>query len=166
MLAVGEIVKPFGIRGEVIVQPMTDSPARFRQLKAVWMGESSASAEELAVERAVPEARGVRMKLKGINDRTSAERTRGRLLFVDRAHQIRPSAGRYFVHEVIGLQVRDERDTVVGTVTDVLRYPASDVYVVQGERGEVQIPAVKEFVRSIDLRNRTMIVRLIEGLVE
>lgn len=166
MLAVGMIVKPFGVRGEVIVQPMTDSPSRFRKLNAVWVGENSASAHQLAVEKAIPAARGIRMKLKGIDDRTAAERTRGQLLFVDQANQVHPSAGRYFVHDVIGLAVREEEGIDLGTITDVLHYPASDVYVVRGRRGEVQIPAVKEFVKAIDLETRIMTVRLIEGLVE
>jgi 16S rRNA processing protein RimM len=166
MLAVGMVVKPFGVRGEVIVQPMTDSPSRFRRLNAVWVGENSASAQQRAVEKAVPAPHGIRMKLKGIDDRTAAERTRGQLLFVDKANQVHPPAGRYFVHDVIGLVVRGEEGIDLGTITDVLHYPASDVYVVRGKRGDVQIPAVKEFVKAIDIENRIMTVRLIEGLVE
>ena len=106
------------------------------------------------------------MKLKGIDDRNAAERLRGRILFVDEAHRAKLPKGQYFVHDVLGLAVREEGGTDLGTVADVLRYPASDVYVVRGDRGEILIPAVKEFVQSVDLGARTMTVRLIEGMLE
>jgi 16S rRNA processing protein RimM len=166
LYAVGTVVKAIGIAGEVVVQPMTDFPARFRKLRILWMGTDSGSASEARVEKAVVSPRGIRLKLRGIDDRDAAERIRGNILFVDEAHRARLPEGRYFVHDVLGLAVREEGGADIGTVADVLRYPASDVYVVRGERGEILIPAVKEFIRSVDLGTRTMTVRLIEGMVE
>lgn len=164
LYAVGTIVKAIGIAGEVVVQPMTDFPARFRKLRLLWMGRDNASAAATAVEKAVVSPRGIRLKLKGIDDRTAADRLRGNLLFVDEAHRAKLPPGRYFVHDVLGLAVCDEGGGDLGTVADVLRYPASDVYVVRGARGEILIPAVKEFIRSVDLAGRRMTVRLIEGM--
>ena len=109
--------------------------------------------------------RGVRLKLAGIDDRDAADRARGKILFVDEAHRAKLAKGQYFVHDVLGLAVREEGGSDLGTVADVLRYPASDVYVIRGDRGEILIPAVKEFIRSVDLETRTMTVRLIEGMV-
>jgi len=164
LYAVGSVVKAIGIAGEVVVQPMTDFPARFRTLHLLWLGADSSSVAETVVEKAVVSPRGIRLKLKGIDDRDAAERIRGKLLFVDEAHRAKLPKGRYFVHDVLGLAVREEGGSDLGTVADVLRYPASDVYVVRGDRGEILIPAVKEFVRSVDLGTRTMTVRLIEGM--
>ena len=166
LFAVGTIVKAIGIAGEVVVHPMTDFPARFRNLRILWLGADSGSASEARIEKAVVSARGIRLKLKGIDDRNAAERLRGRILFVDEAHRAKLPKGQYFVHDVLGLAVREEGGTDLGTVADVLRYPASDVYVVRGDRGEILIPAVKEFVQSVDLGARTMTVRLIEGMLE
>ena len=166
LYAVGTIVKAIGIAGDVIVQPMTDFPERFRKLRTLWMGADSGSVSRAAVEKAVVSTRGIRLKLKGIDDRNAAERMRGKILFVDEAHRARLQEGQYFVHDVLGLAVRDEGGAEFGTVAEVLRYPASDVYVVRGDRGEILIPAVKEFVQSVDLGARTMTVRLIEGMLE
>jgi 16S rRNA processing protein RimM len=70
------------------------------------------------------------------------------------------------VHDVIGLFVRDEQGNELGTLEDVLQYPAHDIYVVRGGGREIQIPAVKEFITAIDIHARSMTVRLIEGMVE
>ena len=166
LYAVGIIVKAIGIAGDVVVQPMTDFPARFRKLCLLWLGADSGSVSEVSVEKAVVSPRGIRLKLKGISDRGAAERARGKFLFVDEAHRAKLPEGRYFIHDILGLTVREEGGNDLGTVADVLRHPAGDVYVVRGEKGEILIPAVKEFVRSVDLGSRTMTVRLIEGMAE
>ena len=164
LLAVGSVTKPFGIKGEVIVQPLTDAPGRFRARRRVRLGRGEDTTESRVIERAVADARGVRVKLKGIDSRTAAERIRGHMLFVEEADAVRLPRGTFFIHDIIGLSVSDEQGAVLGTVSDVLRYPANDVYVVRGGDGEILVPAVKEFVRKIDLETRTLVVHLLDGM--
>ena len=165
-MAVGAIVKVFGVRGEVVVQPMTDFPARLRRARTLWVGADTHAAREARVERIAIAPKGIRLKLAGVDDRTAAETLRGALLFIDEEKAAPLKQGEFFVHEILGLAVRDEAGNDLGTVADVLRYPASDVYVVRGPSGEIMVPAVREFVRAVDIAARTMTVRLIEGMVE
>ena len=81
------------------------------------------------------------------------------------AHAVVLQAGILQIHDVIGLQVVDENDNSVGLVKDVLRMPAQDVYVIEQNGREWMIPAVKEFVVSVDVQSKTMKVRMIEGLI-
>jgi 16S rRNA processing protein RimM len=171
LLAVGRIVKAFGIRGEVIVQPMTDDSKRFLALKRVYLGRyddalqrTGAEAVETAVVYAQVDRRGVRLQLAAIPDRTAAEKSVGLLVLVANAERVPLAEGRFFVHELIGTTVKTEEGEVLGVLTEVLRMPAQDVYVVKGEGGEFMIPAVEAFVRAVDVSARTMTVRLIEGM--
>jgi 16S rRNA processing protein RimM len=66
----------------------------------------------------------------------------------------------------MGLTVIDESGGHVGTVTDVMKLPAQDVYVVRTGEREIMIPAVREFIRKIDIGSGTMKVRLIDGMME
>jgi len=166
LMAVGAIVKAFGVRGDVIVQPMTDFPGRLKRARTLWVGGDTHAAREIRVERLSVGPRGIRVKLGGIDDRTAAEGLRGALLFIDEDRATPLKKGVFFVHDIVGIAVRDEAGADLGTVADVLRYPASDVYVVRGPAGEILIPAVREFVRAVDIAARTMTVRLIEGMVE
>ncbi len=166
LLAVGRIEKAFGIRGEVIVSPMTDSPGRFRTLKTVMVGRTAAGARPMVIKNVAVGARGVRLKLADTETRNAAEELVGAFLFVDAHHRVRPGKGRHFVHEVIGLVVADETGVVLGRVREVLKLPAHDVYVVERDGREVMIPAVKEFVLSIDAGSGRMTVRLIEGMLD
>lgn len=166
LLAVGKIVKPFGIRGELVVLPMTSSPARFRKLKQVLVGPTDARVAEYGILSARVEPRGVRITLRGITDRTTAEKLVGSLLFVDEKDAVRLPKGTYFIHNIIGLRVIGENGEAIGVVKDVLKYPANDVYVVKRNGNEVLLPAVKEFIKKIDMESRTMKVRLIEGMLD
>jgi 16S rRNA processing protein RimM len=164
LTAVGSIVKAFGVKGDIVVRPLTDAAERFHALRRVWLGSVNDPASEVHIERVSVEKRGVRLKLKGVDRRTEAEKLRGKILFVEDAERLPLPEGRYFVHDVMGLRVRDETGADLGTVADVLRLPAQDVYLVRGPRGDIMVPAVKQFVRAVDMENRTMTVRLIEGM--
>jgi 16S rRNA processing protein RimM len=166
LYAVGKIVKAFGINGEVIVTPMTNSPARFKKLKRVFVGPNDTEVEERQIVRAVVQPRGVRLLLSDVKDRNSAERVVGALVFVTGEDRITPPKGTYFVHDIIGLSVVDEQSTFIGKVKDILKMPANDVYVIDVGGREVLLPAVKEFIREINLEEKMMKVRLIEGMLE
>jgi len=157
-------MKPFGIQGEIVVQTMTDSPERFKKLKRVYLGTDEATAIEMDVEYVQVGERGVRLKLMATPDRTSAERIVGELLFVAEEQAIRLKKGTHFVHDLLGLQVVDENGDEVGILKDILKLPGHDVYVIDNHGREMMVPAVKEFLKEINIPARRIKVRLIEGM--
>jgi 16S rRNA processing protein RimM len=166
LLAVCKIVKAFGVRGDVVGQSMTDSTGRFKSLARVFVGRTPGKAAPATVERVQVGPRGVRLKIAGVNSRGAAEHLIGSFLFVDAAHRVRLPKGRYFVHEIVGLTAFGEDGTRLGVVKDVLKLPAQDVYVIAGARGDILVPAVKEFITAVDVKGRAIRVRLIEGMDE
>lgn len=166
LLAIGEIVKPFGIRGEFVIRLLTDSPRRFIALRMAFVGPNAERTRENRIEAVSVELRGVRVKLAGIDDRNAAAELVGQFLFVDRAHRVKVPRGRYFVHQVVGLAVVDDEGHPVGRVQEVLKLPGHDVYVIDHDGHEIMIPAVKEFILGIDPPAGMMRVRLIEGMLE
>jgi 16S rRNA processing protein RimM len=166
LYAVGTVAKAIGVKGEVIVEPMTATPRRFKRGMPVFIGATPQTATRVSsVERATTNGRGVRLKLAGLETRTEAEQLRGAIVFVDADHLVRPPRGSYFVHDIVGMTVETTGGAAVGKVTDVWKLPANDVFVIAGPEGEILIPAVKEFVTRIDPATRTIRVKLIEGMV-
>lgn len=166
LLAVGRIAKAFGVHGEVVVESLADSPGRFRTVRAVHLGPDAENARPARIARVTIGPRGVRVALADVADRTAAEKIVGHFLFVDERHRVKLPTGRYFVHQVVGLTVLDQTGRVVGRVREVLKLPAHDVYVIEHHGRETMIPAVKEFVRSIEPESGILRVHLIEGMVE
>jgi 16S rRNA processing protein RimM len=73
--------------------------------------------------------------------------------------------GRYYHHQIIGLQVRTTQGELLGTITDVLSGKSNDNYIVQGAKGEILIPAIEDVVKSIDLDQGCLTIEAIEGLL-
>jgi len=131
LIAIGAIVKAFGIKGEIIIEPLTDMPERFRSLRRVLL-VSETAAKGLADEKPVVtevtavqiEARGIRMSLACAPDRTAAEALVGKLVMIPQEEAVTLPPGTFFVHQVIGYRAVDEHGATLGTLADVLRFPA------------------------------------------
>jgi 16S rRNA processing protein RimM len=166
LFAVGKIVSGFGLKGFVKVQPSTQSPGRLKELREVFLGRSADDAIAYVVEDVILNNRGVFVKFLTVNDRTSSELLRGNFLFVDSHNVASPEAGSHFVHDVLGCTVTATDGRVLGVVEDIWKLPAQDVWVVRNGGKEHLIPAVGEFIQEVDTKNRRVVVRLIEGLIE
>jgi 16S rRNA processing protein RimM len=166
-LAVGRIVKAFGIKGEVVVEPLTDDPERFRKLRRAYLGGSPEKTTQVTVTVGPIEPRGIRLRIGGVEDRATAGRLAGKYLFVSPQERLRLPKGRYFVHEIVGLRVVDQEGTVCGIVREVHRIPPHDLYAVaKPGGGEFLLPAVRAFIREVDTAAGVLRVNLIEGLAE
>jgi len=160
-----------GIRGEMVVVSLTDDPQRFSELKKVLLSKDENMAE-FEVERVRMDIKtkklkaGVLLKLKGIESPEEAKKLVGSFLEIEKEDLIKLPGGRYFIFDIIGLKVITTEDKEVGTVKEVISLPANDVYVVQGDQKEYDIPAIKEVVKRIDLKRKVMIIESKEGLLE
>jgi 16S rRNA processing protein RimM len=142
-----------GLRGEVEVEPLTDSPGRFHAGLSLRAGDTGVEVE--SVRRGT---KGVILKLAGVADRDRADALRGRYLEVDAAEVPALPEGSYYHWQLVGLQVQRVDGTAIGELVDVVDYPANDVYVVRGDAGETLVPALASVVVAIDLDAGTMTV--------
>ncbi len=158
LLQIGEIVNTHGVRGDVKVYPYTDDITRFSRLKEVILSDS-------AGERVVS-VKGVKyfknmviLHIAGTESMNEAERLRGAKLFVDREHAEPLKDNEYYVVDLIGLTVINDDGRTLGILRDVLPTGANDVYEVKGEE-TCLIPAIKDCILSVDLKERVMRVHL------
>jgi len=162
---IGEVASPFGLRGEVKVRPVTDFPEHFGGLKEVYVGKGSPprrSGRILKIESARPHKGAVIVKFAGIDDVSAAEALRGMELRISESELMPLEEDEYYIHDIIGLDVETTEGEHLGRVKEILRTPAHDVYITD----RAMIPAVKEFIASIDLDRKKMVIRPVEGLIQ
>lgn len=158
-LEAGKIVGTFGIAGEVRILPWCDSPEFLRGFSRLFIDEKPYPVLRTRVHKGM-----VLALLEGYNNPEDAMALKNKVVFIKRSDAKLPE-GSVFVEDMIGLDVFDERrNAVIGKLTEVLNLPASDVYVVKGGKGDILIPAVKEFLRGIDLEKGEIRVATIEGM--
>lgn len=161
-IVIGEITKPHGVRGEMRVKPHTDEPERFTWLEQVYIGEENPRL--MAVEKARLHQGMILLKLTAVNDRTAADALRGEWLMVTEAEALPLEEGEYFLFQLEGLAVSTVEGEALGTITRVIETGANNVFVVQGEQGELLLPDIADVVQEIDFEDGRMVVTLLPGL--
>jgi 16S rRNA processing protein RimM len=156
-VAIGQIGKCVGLKGEVRVIPLTHRVERFKRLDHVWIG----IAEDDTFQKRVL---AVRSHKNEVILQFEAEELRGKFIYVEEDGIELPPAGSYFIHDLVGLTVYDEAGNQIGVLKDVVAMSSNDIWVVQNGDREILIPAVKEFVRKVDVE-QGIVIRVIEGLV-
>lgn len=163
-LSIGQIINIHGFKGEVKVYPLTDDVSRFKKVKEIFVEENN-QLIKYVVEEIKFQSNVLIMKLKGIDTEEAANKLRNCYIKVDRKSAVKLPKDTYFICDLIDLEVYDEEGLLLGKIKDVLQTGSNDVYVVQTEGKDILIPALKEVVREIDIRNRKLVVSLPEGLI-
>lgn len=163
-LAVGRIVRPHGVNGEVRVELLTDNPERFEWLDAVYVGEKSPRL--VTIDSVRYHQNAVLLKLSGYPSRTEAEELRGELLLVPESEAVPLEDDEYFLHQIIGIEVVTEEGNNLGRLTEILETGANNVFVVKGSGREVLIPDIPDVIKVVDLENNRLVIHALPGLID
>ena len=151
-LTVATILKPQGIRGEVKVKALTDSAEDLKAFKKIII-----DGVEYSVLSVRASGEFAFLGIKGIADRNAAELLRGKDIEVNRADVPELPEGRYYIVDLIGCAVVNERGDSLGEITSVT--PAkTDIYVLQREGKEITFAAADGVITDIDLEARKITV--------
>ncbi len=165
-VTIGRIVALFGVRGDVKIQPQTDIPNRFSQLREVYLGRDH---QRQRITKASPYKENmVVLHLAGIDSANAAEVFIGQDLTIPLEQIPALPADQYYIHDLIGLRVETPTGQKLGIIIDVLATGANDVYVVReaGSGRDVLVPAVKEMVKHVDISDGVIIIDPLPGLFD
>jgi len=162
---VGRVVRPHGVRGEVVVESLTDRASRFDAGRRLGCRAGSATSV-LTVARSRPGSTGLIVAFEEIGDREAAAALRGAELEVDRAEVPPAKSGEYYYYELVGARCVDARDGELGRVVDLEEGPAGLLLWVEDDAGRrLPLPFVERFVAGVDRAARRIDWRLPEGLI-
>lgn len=164
-LEIGQIVNTFGIKGMVKVKPFTDNIERFSNLEKIYIKNKSGQTE-YKIQEVKYHKNMVLVKFEGIENPEQADLLRNSYLIVDRETEEPLEPGRYYIVDMIGLDVFTDDNEYLGKLEDIYNTGSNDIYVVKNELGkQVLLPAIEDVIKSIDMDNKKVIVHLIPGLV-
>jgi len=160
-LAIGRVIRPHGVHGEMLVERLTDFPEQLPHRPTLYVGDSY---EPHPLKKASLHGEHLLIQFADCPTRDAAEAFRRKLLFIpaDQAAPLPP--GKFYQHQVVGLRVVTDTGEELGEVVDLLETRANDVYIVQGPSGEILLPAIKSVILNIDPAQQVMTVHLLEGL--
>ena len=166
LLRVGVISSTHGLKGEVKVFPTTDDATRFKTLKKVMMDTGSGHMN-LEIQSVKFFKNMVILKFKEFDSINDIEKYKGKDLLITRDQAVTLGPDENFIFDLIGLRVVTEDGEEFGTLTDVIKTGANDVYEVKTKEGkEVLLPAIRQCVLGVDLEEGTVTVHIMDGLLD
>ncbi len=179
---VGLVRKAQGVRGEVLIEPLTDSPdVIFAPGSRVFGGDAKgnlpapAGTNEaggghrlptLTVDTLRHHKGGLLIQFEEIGDRNSAELWRGRYLLAPFSELPAPAEDEVYLHDLIGMGVETEEGAHVGVVTTYYELPQGIMLDVKTAKASVLIPYRAELIVRTDLAERKIVFNDKSGLLE
>jgi 16S rRNA processing protein RimM len=176
---VGLIRKAQGIRGEVVVEPLTDKPdVVFASGSRVFAGTTDGDlaiardvrGEEqlptLTITRSQPFKKGLIVQFEELRDRDSAELWRGRYLLAPFSELPPLQEDEVYLHDLTGMKLESPAGTPIGKVTGFYELPQGIMLEVSTSRGSVLVPYRAEIIVRTDLATRTIVMDDKLGLLD
>ena len=159
LVAIGQIVKSFGVKGDVRVKSLSDVPGRFEGLREVTIETPSGKTIETVVSRVRKDLDSYVVGLEAFSTPEEAASFRGSLLKIPEDRVPALPDGQYYEFQLIGMSVKDEQGQPLGTLEDIMETGSHPVFVVRGSGREWLVPGRQAVIASMNVAQRIMIVR-------
>jgi 16S rRNA processing protein RimM len=162
-LAVGQVLRPHGVRGALLIQSDTELIFTISPGSNVYLGESH---NPMTVKRLNPHRKHFLLIVEEIESREEADQFRGAVLDIDFEDAESLPEGVYYHWQLEGIEVFTEDDERLGVLEQIIITGANDVYVVRSDTGEeVLLPAIESVIKNVDLQAQRMTVHVLPGLI-
>lgn len=159
MLAVGKICNTHGVRGNIKLIPWTDFPEVFEELDYITVENVRYDIKDVKYQKS-----NIILKLQGIDTVEDAEKIRDLIAYCDESQLEELPEDTYYIADLIGCEVFED-ENFLGQVVDVFSAGGADLYEIKGKGAPVYLPAIKENILSVDIKNKIIKVKLPEGLI-
>lgn len=163
-VAVAELARPHGVRGELRLRVYSGDPSLLERRPPIQLRMPDGALREARIRAARNADKALLVELEGVGDRTAAEALRGAEVLVSRDEFAPLDEGEFYACDIEGARAELVTGEVVGTVTGLGTYPTCDVILIEREGGRLEVPMLPQFVESVDAGAKVVKLVTIEGL--
>lgn len=162
-IEVAKIINVHGIKGTVKIYSLTSNVDRFKDDCKFYIDKkipvTVKSVRELSSELAL-------LTFNEYDNINQVLEFKNKGLFVEESNLLELPEDEYYIYKLIGMDVYDQNNKFIGKIKDVLTTLANDVYEIDYNGKSVYIPAVKEFIKVVDIKKSLMKVNIIDGMLD
>ncbi len=166
LVAIARLVKPRGLRGEIVADVLTDFPDRFENLETVTLVRPSGDAAEIEIEKFWFQKNRIVLKFAGFDSIEAAETLRGSEICVAETEAVELDADEFFDWQLEDCAVETVSGDRIGTVKELMRTGGTEILVVAGETKEYLIPFAETICTAVDVENKLIKIDAPEGLLD
>ena len=165
-MAIAKILRPRGLRGEMVAEVLTDFPERFDSLQEVTAVLPDGEHRELSLENAWFQKERIVLKFAGVDSIEDAERLRNSEICVDEVDAVELEEGEFFDWQLEGCEVVTIDGERTGRVRELLRTGGTEVLIIEGDGKEVLVPFAESICLEIDIEKKRIVIDPPEGLLD
>jgi len=165
LVAIGTVVKPHGLQGEVAVEVLTDFPSRFTEGLAVLLREPSGATRPARIASVRPHGGRLLVLFEGVGSVEAADELRGLDLCVDPRDTVPRPPGYVYHYEVEGCRAVDGEGRDIGIVKELVDVGGRPLLVLDTPRGERDVPFTAPIVVSVDVAKKLVVLAPPAGLL-
>lgn len=163
-ILIGKIVNIHGIKGEVKIYPYTDDIDNLSNIKEFYLDKELKS--KCIVENCRVHKNMLITKIKDLSDPDQALKLKDKDIYISKESLDKLEEGTYYIFDLIGIQVFDEKENKIGILNDVQQNAANDVYeILTSDNKKIYLPAIHEVIKKVDIKNKKMYVEIMKGLI-
>ena len=166
LVAIAKIVRPRGLRGEVVAELLTDFPERFEELGEVIGLSPAGHRTNLKIENAWFQKDRIILKVAGFDSPEKAEELRNIELCVPESEAATLDQDEFFDWQLAGCAVETLEGERLGIVREIMRTGGTEILVVENDGREHLIPFAESICPEVDVEKKIIRVDLPEGLLE
>lgn len=157
-LLIGKVAKPHGLRGQVKAYSYASSYESFSVGRKIYLNQDQGM-KALLISEVKIQARSLLLHFQGLDTREQAEAISGYSLYIDEKDLQALPEGEYYWYQLIGSRVYTDQGRFLGLLEEIFSTPAHDIWVIRDDKKELMLPAVEDFVISVDLPQRQIRVQ-------
>jgi 16S rRNA processing protein RimM len=162
-VVIGTFARPIGVKGEVKVVSPNQSSDRLSKLESIVV-DMKAGYRRFKVDNIFDAGGSLRYKIQGFDSPESVAVLTGSEIIIPATERTEPGNNEYFIDKLVGCQAVSDDGEELGIIVEVWQQSAQDIWVIDGQFGEILVPAVKEFILDVDMEKHAITVKRLEGL--
>ncbi len=166
LFPIGRIVKLHGVKGKIKIHYFGEDAGRFQLYQKIFIEDGTGRPRSYEVLEATSQPSRLILRLKGVETPEEARALVGKEILIEKESLQDLPEGEYYWFEILGMEVETEDGRRLGRIKEILPTGANDVYVVQGKKREIFLPAIEGVIRSVDRSRKVIKVAWMEGLWE
>jgi|SRR5215203_1142869 len=166
LVAIARIVKPRGLKGELVADILTDFPERFESLETVIGVSLDGTRTDLKIEDSWFQNDRIILRFDGFDTVERAEELRGIEICIPESEAAELDEGEFYDWQLQGCEVETIDGEKIGVVRELMRTGGTEILIVKGVEKEYMIPFAESICTEVDIESKKILVDLPEGLLE
>jgi 16S rRNA processing protein RimM len=162
----GKIVRKHSFKGEVVIKLDTDEPELYEELESVFVLHGTNLVPFFIEKSLLQKGNQLRTKFEGVDTEADADSILKSGVYLPLTMLPELTGNQFYFHEVIGFQLEDVNQGVVGEIVGINDKTAQPLFEVDKDGNDVFIPMIDHFIKKIDRENKKVIVETPEGLID